>query len=327
MSILRYPDVNWSLPLLFSNDEYINSVAITMKRLNLKNPITYAYGMVPSLWTGGRISKYKTQDFSKIEASLNFVLSLGTTPVFTLSRHDIEKDDLNDEFCNRLLDFGVESGCEFIISSDLLYNHIKDRHPQAKCVASVLKTIFERETIENFNELNFYNQLLDKYERVVVRPEYGKTDLLKDYDKLKDLSKIEVLVNQICVWNCTYATTEHTYIPKKDWTLYNKEKNREQFEDKDDEPTCPRREMTKRIGPKANLTAPHLMYSEEEMNNLVYNLKIKNLKLQGRNYHEVENTRMINNYIFNGIGEYQNVLPIVLGNCERSRNERLVFQR
>lgn len=47
--------------------------------------------------------------------------------------------------------------------------------------------------------------LLNKYDRVVVRTEYAKEKLTEDYKKLKDITKIEVLVNQFCLPNYTHA--------------------------------------------------------------------------------------------------------------------------
>lgn len=316
MSILKYPQVSWSLPVLFSNDEYIIAVSELMKRLSLKNPITYAYGMVPSLWTGGRHSKIMSQDKIFIKSLLSKVIEAGSVPTFTLSRYDIRKDELDDEFCNWLLDFGVENNCNFIMTSDVLYKYIKSRYPNAKCVASVLKPIYELD-LQTLPETDYYNMLLDKFDRVVVRPEYAKSTLLEDYDKISDMSRIEVLINQICVHNCTFAQKEHLHIPKSDWTNFKKENPLE--------PTfCPRNHLTETKGLKGHLSVPSLMFSEEEVNNLVNNLGIKNLKLQGRNYSPLVNTRMINNYLFENIGEFQVVSPVIWGRSEEIRRRGVV---
>ena len=309
MSIIKYPEVKWSIPVLFSNDEYILSVSRVMKRLGLPNPLTYTYGMVPSLWTGGRHSSVRTQDKKIISHVLEKVIEAGSIPTFTMSRYDIEESELNDEFCNWLLDFGVAHGCNFIMTSDLLYNHIKSRYPEAKCVASVLKPIYELDK-QSLSETDFYNMLLDKFDRVVVRPEYSLDTLLKDYDKLSDLSKIEVLVNQVCVPNCKVAIEEHLSIPKADWSEFNNEK----FEVKT---VCPRSILEKNKSKRVHLDYPTLMFTEEQINNIVYNIGIKNLKLQGRNYRKFDTTTMINNYIFENIGEFQNISPLIWGTSEK----------
>lgn len=308
MSIIKYPNVNWSVPVLFSNDEYILSVSSVMKRLNLPNPLTYTYGMVPSLWTGGRHSSKPSQDRIRISQLLKMVISANSIPTFTVTKYDIPKEDLNDDFCNWLLDFGVENNCHFIMTSDLLYNHIKSRYPHAKCVASVLKPIYELEK-QSLSETDFYNMLLDKYDRVVVRPEYAKDLLLKEYDKLSDISRIEVLVNQICIPNCPVAIAEHLNIPISDWCAFNKIEYNKKTE-------CPKDKLEQTKGAKIHLSTPSLMFTEEEINNLVYNLGIKNLKLQGRNYKKFNNTRIINNFLFENIGEFQNISPLIWGTCE-----------
>ena len=307
MGILKYSDINWSVPVLFSHDEYILAVSEVMKRLDLKNPITYAYGMVPSLWTGGRFSSMLTQDKIKIKKLLKIVMETGTIPTFTMSRYDIQKEELNDDFCNWLLDFGVENNCNFIITSDDLYNHIKTRYPEAKCVASVLKPIYELKE-QNLSETDYYNVLLDKFDRVVVRPEYSLKTLLTDYKKLLDISRIEVLVNQVCIPDCLCAIEEHLAIPKSDWNRFT---NQELIEIK----KCPRENIRENKGEKGHLNTPTLMHTEEEIDNLVYNIGIKNLKLQGRNYGFTNSIRLINNYLFENIGEFQNINPILWGNC------------
>lgn len=307
MNILKYKNVNWSVPVLFSHDEYILAVSDVMQRLELKNPITYAYGMVPSLWTGGRLSSVLTQDKTKIKEHLKIVLNANTIPTFTLSRYDIQPEELNDDFCNWLLDFGVENNCNFIMTSDILYNHIKSRYPNAKCVASVLKPIYELKN-QNLSETDYYNKLLDKFDRVVVRPEYSLKTLLSDYEKISDILKIEVLVNQICIPDCPCAIEEHLTIPKSDWNRF---KNQDEIKNI----SCPRSKIIENEGEKGNLSFPTLIHTEQEIDNLVFNIGIRNLKLQGRNYDFTSNIRLVNNYLFENIGEFQNISPIIWGNC------------
>ncbi|MBQ9688755.1 hypothetical protein IJV79_03870, partial [bacterium] len=55
---------------------------------------------------------------------------------------------------------------------------------------------------------------------------YLKT-LLEDYTKLIDISKIEVLINQICVPNCPMAIKEHLHIPKSDWCQFTNQEVKE----------------------------------------------------------------------------------------------------
>ncbi|MBQ9688756.1 hypothetical protein IJV79_03875 [bacterium] len=78
------------------------------------------------------------------------------------------------------------------------------------------------------------------------------------------------------------------------------------------------------MGIKGNLVTPSLMFSREETDNFVYNIGIKNLKLKGRNYSQLDNPRIINNYLFENIGDFQNVSPIIWGACEGVRNSGVI---
>lgn len=298
-NVIKYKNADWTLPLLFSYDAYIIAMSKLAKELKIKNPINYAYGMIPSKWTGGRISKYKTQDKKAIEKHLLKVINAGTTPLFTFSKYLIEKEDLDDEFSNWLLDFGYEHNCQFIISNDLLYDHIKSKYPNAKCVASVLKFVFELEEILKIGETEYYNSLMDKYERIVLRPEYSRKKLLKHLNEIKDLSKVEVLINQVCINNCKEAIREHSSIPVSD------------YEGKPASAVfCPFDSYRRKFGlEKAFLIGN--CYEKTEVDAMVEN-GITHLKLQGRNYLKEAIFGVIGGHVFESVGNYSEISSYLL---------------
>ncbi len=298
-NVIKYKNADWTLPLLFSYDAYIIAMSKLAKELKIKNPISFAYGMIPSKWTGGRISKFRTQDKKAIEKHLKRIIEAGITPLFTFSKYFIEKDDLNDEFSNWLLDFGYEHNCQFIISSDLLYNHIKNKYPNAKCIASVLKFVFELENVLKIGETEYYNSLMDKYERIVFRPEYSRKKLLKHLNEIKDLSKVEVLINQVCINNCQEAIKEHTSIPVSD---YERTKAPLLF--------CPFESYRNKYGlEKAFLVGN--CYEKSEVDAMVEN-GITHLKLQGRNYHKESIFGVIGGHVFESVGNYSEISSYLL---------------
>ncbi|MCQ2788837.1 MAG: hypothetical protein MJ229_00520 [bacterium] len=300
-NVIKYKNVDWTLPLLFSFDAYIIAMSKVAKELKIKNPITFAYGMMPTKWTGGRISKYRTQDKKAIEKHLKKVIEAGTTPLFTFSKYFIEKEDLNDEFANWLLDFGYEHNCQFIISSDLLYDHIKSKYPDAKCIASVLKFVFELEKVLETGETEFYNSLIDKYERIVLRPEYSRRRLLKHLNDIKDLSKVEVLINQVCINNCKEAIREHSNIPISDYDE-NAKSQVGVF--------CPFEAYRRKNGlEKAFLVGN--CYEKSEVDAMVEN-GVRHLKLQGRNYEKNSIFGMIGGHLFDSVGAYSEISSYML---------------
>lgn len=315
MSIIKYPEVNWSIPALFSRDEYILSVSNVMERLGLKNPITSAYGMVPSVWTGERLSEKRTQQKDKIESLLYKIIEKGIIPEFTLNSLNIKQEDLSDEFCNWLLDFGVEHGCGFIIASDLLYEYIKSRYQNAKCIASRFYTLSELTKGEK-SEIEIYNLLLDKFDKVEVRAEYVKDKLLKGEVELSDVSRIEITVNNLCIPNCSIALQEAIEVSLIDYKQYI-------GDDEVNELKCLKNKIIE-SGNYNQLLSDSLLLDNKEIDKLVNNYGIKNLRLSSDYYTYITFIRVMNNYLFNNIGEFQNVSPLIWGTCENIIQRGLV---
>ena len=105
----------------------------------------------------------------------------------------------------------MEHNARFIVSSDILKDYIKKKKPDAVVVGSILKSIYrfqgpnkiEEPTVEA--ETAWYNKLLKEYDIVVVRPEYSKSVLTKHPELIDDISRVEVLINQLCISNCPNA--------------------------------------------------------------------------------------------------------------------------
>lgn len=202
-------DIEWSLPLMFQYEPVFAKMADAFYKFGLTLPPCNLYGSPANIWAGGRVpaihEKFTSEMLTKI---FEYVKSFGATPTYTFTCSQVEKEDLNDKYANMLLDIGAEYGARFIVFSDMLKDYIKNKYPSAICVASVVKpalrfqgaTKEEEPTVEN--ETNYYNKLLKEYDVVVVRPEYSM-DVLVDFpDYLDDISRVEVLINQACAYNC-----------------------------------------------------------------------------------------------------------------------------
>lgn len=272
MKILRYDDIDWALPFLFGFDVDLIAIVNTLRKLNVNFKIN-AFGTPKSKWSGGRLSAVTVNRNSFIKNLLQYIVSIGVRPSLTFSNHHIGKEDLDDPFCNYILDVANELDCNLIISSDLLFKYVKDKYPSMYCTASVIKPIFEFQAPEkqpNYNaeeELNYYNKLSKKYDKVVVRPEFSKFYLNEYYRKIKDISKIEVLLNQTCEINCPYCTKHYAFFEQKENDKLGKEKHFSCF--------LKSQPLEKKIAPKLYFDIP-------ETDNLVNNIGIKHLKLQGR---------------------------------------------
>ncbi len=197
---VKYDNVSYFMPFLFCNDLYIPVLDKLLK--DEINPIKYVFGSVYCAWGSGRFASYKIDNLDNIDRYLKRLKSYNLIPVFTFTQlNDIEKK-LNDEYSNNLLDVAYNNNAHFIVASDVLYSHIKSRYPEAKMHCSVLNGLNHFIYDKDFNETKFYNEMLDKYDIVVPRPEWVLENLEKLDSLVTDINRIEVLINQTCVYNC-----------------------------------------------------------------------------------------------------------------------------
>ena len=192
---------------------------------------------------------------------------INLTPTLTFNNISINEQQLKDEFCNNLLDIAYENNCYFIVSSDELFNHIKQSYKDAVLICSVIKSLAAYAENTNFDETGFYNEMLDKYDIIVLRPEYV-IDNIDNIDKLiKDISRVEVLANQSCAYNCKYHKEHYKLIYER----INNIISGEQFINILDH-MCPKNDES---------------YKSVQMTNELFekaiNKGIKKIKIQGRN--------------------------------------------
>ena len=191
--------VNVYLPTLFEFVYYPFAVVDVFTEHGLSHPIKYCYGTIRCLWSNNYDSYIKFEDKKYIETILSNHKERNIIPVINFSKVEIEPDELNDEFCNYFLDIAIQNNAEFIVASDLLYDYIKLKYPKAKLIASVNKTIdkfFRYDDLEE--ERAFYDELLIKYDKVVVRPEFiFNGGVLPD-----DKERLIIIPNSACKMGC-----------------------------------------------------------------------------------------------------------------------------
>lgn len=195
----RYQSVEYVMPFMFCNDLYIPLLNEFFK--DEENPVKYVFGTLQTMWAGGRVTELLSPKAGTINAYLAKLSKYNVIPAFTFTNYFISDDDLNDELSNQILDITAQYNCHYIVSSKKLYKYIKTRYPNAKMTCSVIVPFIERLN-NDFNENEFYNKMLDKYEIVVVRPEWTMENADNIQNLVSDPSRIEVLVNQPCIYNC-----------------------------------------------------------------------------------------------------------------------------
>jgi hypothetical protein len=262
-NFLRYKNVDWSMPFLFVNDLYL---PILFDLLGENHSIKYAYGAPQCVWSGGRLSNCEIINVKFIEKILKYLVTHKIIPAFTFSNISLKKDDINDKFCNDLLKVISDYNGQIIVVSELLYNHIKENFPNIKLVASVINSTYLK--VKDIDETNHINNLLNKYDRVVMRSEYALNNNF-DFKNIKDISRIELLINQNCVQNCTNSEIHY-----KCSELFNRKLITNRNYEKAIKHIC---DLEKNLVVKTN----SLNY--EQVQKCIEN-GITNLKLQGRNF-------------------------------------------
>ena len=317
-SVYKYGnDVIWSLPCLFQYEVVFGAMQSTLSSLGFETLNANIFGSPATIWSSGRapvvVDKLGKKQLKKIFAYIQKT-HMGI-PSFTFSRIDISKEDLKSEYENYLLDFAIEQGARFIVSSDRLKDYIKDKSPETVVVASILKPIYryqgntklEEPTPESESE--YYNKLLKEYDIVVARPEYTKDVLVYHPELIDDISKVEVLINQICTSNCPNAPTHYNILQKSH------EENIEKH----------KMYCYKSLYSPIQKYILNSAHTEEEVK-LLIKYGVKHLKLQGRGEKVslLKNTFFLGSQIFNFDGA-NNLFAIMLIN-EALKNEYNKFK-
>ena len=298
--IFKYENVEWSLPLLFQYEAIWSSIYKILKIYNIDHPKINMFGSPSNLWAGGRMptiyGKFKESTLINL---FKYLKELNAVPTFTFTSTQLTEEDLKDDYANFLLDIALEYDARFIVYSDILRDHIKSKKENACIVASVIKSNFrfqgpnriEEPTVEN--ETNYYNKLLKEYDIVVVRPEYSMTTLVEHPEYIDDISRIEVLINQLCIKNCPKMQEHYRF----------SEEFSRQTTRPDTSFECIKTNMRLKDGLRLNLA-----HSTETVKKLVQN-GVNKLKLQGRGlgWTATEIEYLLYGQMFNVDGEYYHI--------------------
>jgi len=212
-NFLKYnSDIIWSLPCNFQHEPLVGMFRQLIRKLNDEVEFkTEVYGAPASIWTGEIFPDiYDELDKDTLDTLFEYYEEVDATPVFTFTSTRITQEDLEDKNANFILDYALEKNSKFIVYDDKLKDYIKAKKSDAFVIASHIKAIenFQSKNRAKEEETEFYNALLDQYDRVLLRPEYSKNVLAKTPEVIKDLSKVEVIINSNCAAECA-SCLEH----------------------------------------------------------------------------------------------------------------------
>ena len=240
--------------------------------------ITSVYDSHPGLkWNGGR---YILPFQFSIEESIRRIKAFNNLSIgfnITFSNVLINEKDLYDKDCNQFLKDCENSLNSVIVSSHLLKDYIRSYYPSYKIIASI-----------GFNrkDIDFYKETLKQYDIVVLHP-----DLNSEYDFIKqlDLSRLEILVNELCIKNCQFRQQHIQMISEINY------KNPAYFyyDNNYMNGSCIAARKEYKFSSELILSLEDVQY--------LNNLGIKHFKIQGRehNFDEILK-KMLNKYVLQG---------------------------
>ncbi|KKO11167.1 hypothetical protein LCGC14_0016430 [marine sediment metagenome] len=210
-----WPDARWNISALFTHDQItFHALAALKERFDCRPAVDAIHGSLPVLWNSGRAArKARPIDPALVKKRLEAFNGVGSGVYYTFSNHLLGQEDLTDEACNRLLDaIDNDTGLNgVIVASDLLFDHIRKEHPALKLTASIIKA-----TVENGKgDVDYYRKQAERFDSVMVHSDDGfNLDLLDQLDR----EKMEILVNENCVRNCTVREKHYALLASEQRT-------------------------------------------------------------------------------------------------------------
>jgi len=279
--------INWNVTgfgneiFMYIIQEYLGYI----KKFNVENPIKTIHGSYISKYNGGRLASYiysnnyiydKIREFNNMGIGVKLTFS---NPYFT--QETLEEKELNEylEVLNERKD--LENG--IICSVDDFADYIHQKYPSIKVTSSYVKMASETQ-LGKTDTVDYYNNLFDKYDIIVINTAKAFDDEFLDQIKYKD--RIEFIVNNTCNLNCPIAHKHYE-------NMYKLSQRIKYLYDNKIFRTDPQVELIRKELRKINLNCKerrlalnidNLKYQQlnrEEINSLV-NKGIVNFKLEGR---------------------------------------------
>lgn len=293
--------VKWKCPGLFENDNVLFMLSDICSEIKIQQPIHVVFGGILSQWHGGRLPQLDNIEKKELYKTVEEYNKRNIACHLTFSNYMIEKSNLDDfmgNMCSEVFNdinsssqFNVKNG--IIVSSDLLFEYIKDKFPNIQLISSVIKPQYE---FKNYDETpEYYNKLTEKFDNVCIRPEWNTNK--KFLKALKHKDKIELMVNQSCFKKCPLAQIHY---------------DRSHKYSADDTEAEKRIKFCQKTMGDLHSYKNHLANSNEQIDKMVdlgfYNLKLKGRGAQARTLL----SDIIGRYIFEPTGYYSVIQDYML---------------
>lgn len=203
------------MELLFLHDFFLKNFGIKLFSLVHGSPLFN--------WNSGRVLPKLQCSEADIVACFRGYGQRKISLDLTFSNLYLTEEHIKSKLGNALLNVsetnnpGGNNGV--IMSSDVLYNHVKTNYPGLKKVSSIIKVTNEK----GGGKLDYYLKLAEKYDKVMVHP--NDSDNFEFLAKLEQKDKYEILVNENCIRQCTMRHKHYDSLSKTSLNLLGHEDN------------------------------------------------------------------------------------------------------
>lgn len=201
----RVAPVQWKVPAFCTNDWAALKLAQMCRQAGAGDPFAVAYGSPQCVWSGGRAAVIR-RDMSEDELERYFAAykAAGMSVMLTFTRLEVPPALYANRQANLTLDVAARYRGEAVVVDDGLARYIRKQHPELRLVASFNKPLCELDPDASpAAETAYYRRLFDLYDEVVVRCEYALDNERIGLMTPAECGRCEVIVNQICVPNCS----------------------------------------------------------------------------------------------------------------------------
>ena len=200
-----WPEARWNLTGLLGHDLLTLQVyCLVREQFGCRLAFDSIHGAPEVPWNCGRLVKTPIPTQPAAESMVSVFNDVGIGVYFTFTNHLLEKSDLDHPACNMLLE-SIDNGRGMngvILSSDLLFDYVRHRHPSLKLTASVIKVTEEQKR----GDVAYYLSAQERFDSVMVHPDDGFVpEVLAELDR----DKIEILVNEDCSFRCPHRARDY----------------------------------------------------------------------------------------------------------------------
>ncbi len=266
-----WPGALWDVSGIFANDlELLYFHDFFVKNFGFK-PFSLVHGSPLSTWNSGRVLPHLLRSGDEIELCIKSWLERKVAIDLTFSNPFLTEEHLKESLGNSLLEVlerlnpTRENGV--IMSSDILYSHVKKNYPKIKTVSSILKVTMEK----GGGKLDYYKGLADLYDKVMIHPNDNAN--YKLLEQLEDKNRYEIIVNENCARQCAIRHKHYESLSK---TALNFLGHTDNFDELRNKNACARIDIL--LGKSGQCTT---QMSREEMKAL-YDMGFRRFKVQGR---------------------------------------------